>query len=95
VGFLADARDFFTEWGELPWNRAIDAFASMVDVTAPYCGWESFHAQWPDEAFRAQLRDTFEVLAKQQEAAAEAVADLASGFSRRLSESEGASQSAR
>lgn len=92
VGFLADARDFFAEWDDLPWNQAIDAFAAMVDVTAPYCSWESFHAQWSDGAFRAQLRETFRHLVDQQDAAADALAALVSGFSQRVRESDGLGQ---
>jgi hypothetical protein len=64
----------------LPWDAAITVFETMAEVTAPYCNWDAFHAEWSDEAFRQGLREDFRQLAALQTRAAGAVSALAAAY---------------
>jgi hypothetical protein len=83
VRFLDDAREL-VEDESLPWDGTISSFEAMAEVTATYCNWDEFHAQWPDDAFRKGLRQDFRNLAALQAHAAAAVAALASAYEARV-----------
>ncbi len=83
VGFLEEARDV-VEDDRLPWNAPISTFEVMAEVAAPYCDWESFHADWPKESFREGLRQDLQNLATLQTQAAAAVTGLATSYEARI-----------
>ncbi len=80
VGFLRDAQALVG--GNLPWDVAMEAFATMVDVTQAHCEWPTFQAAWPSSSFRRQLADDFRTLAVLQTRAAEVLGELAGAFQR-------------
>jgi hypothetical protein len=82
VGFLSEARAIVG--GGLPWDVAVEAFMTMVDVTCRYAEWPAFQAAWPSETFRRRVADDLRTLGVLQTRAAEVLGELAMAFEREI-----------
>jgi hypothetical protein len=82
IGFLREARALIG--GGLPWDVAIEAFATMTDVTSAHCEWAAFKDSWSSASFHRRVAEDFHTLAVLQTRSAEVLGELASAFEREI-----------